>query len=56
MNGVQSAAVLGAGTVLVLLLPPCVFLHTEGWDYSTALYFNTATLTTVGFGDYVAGT
>ncbi|KAK7505483.1 hypothetical protein BaRGS_00003228 [Batillaria attramentaria] len=32
-----------------------VFTFTEDWDYVTAVYFSTITLTTVGFGDYVAG-
>ena len=46
---------LGLGTVLMLCAPSVLWMLTEGWDYATALYFNTITLTTVGFGDYIAG-
>jgi voltage-gated potassium channel Kch len=36
-------------------IPSVIFTKMEGWSYSTALYFTFVTMTTVGFGDYVAG-
>ncbi|KAL8619970.1 hypothetical protein ACOMHN_015252 [Nucella lapillus] len=51
----KSAVVLTVGTVLMLCAPSLLFSYTEGWDYLTALYYSTITLTTIGFGDYVAG-
>ncbi|OCT79564.1 hypothetical protein XELAEV_18026372mg [Xenopus laevis] len=30
-------------------------MRTEGWDYIEGLYFSFITITTIGFGDYVAG-
>lgn len=30
-------------------------MKTEGWDYIEGLYFSFITITTIGFGDYVAG-
>jgi len=43
------------GFTIFLLLPPVIFKIIEGWDYATGLYFSVVTLTTIGFGDYVAG-
>ncbi|XP_070822404.1 potassium channel subfamily K member 5-like [Chaetodon trifascialis] len=43
------------GLLVHLLLPPLVFMSLEGWSYLEGLYFSFITLTTVGFGDYVAG-
>ncbi|XP_033836421.1 potassium channel subfamily K member 5-like [Periophthalmus magnuspinnatus] len=43
------------GLILHLLMPPLVFMSMEGWTYLEGLYFSFITLTTVGFGDYVAG-
>ncbi|XP_076594130.1 potassium channel subfamily K member 5-like [Chaetodon auriga] len=43
------------GLLAHLLLPPLVFMSLEGWSYLEGLYFSFITLTTVGFGDYVAG-
>jgi len=37
------------------LLPAVLFKILEGWDYATSLYFSVVTLSTIGFGDYVAG-
>ncbi|XP_076442933.1 potassium channel subfamily K member 2-like [Babylonia areolata] len=52
---IKSAVVLSVGTVFMLCAPALVFTFTEDWDYLTSLYYSTVTLTTVGFGDYVAG-
>ncbi|XP_061772578.1 potassium channel subfamily K member 5-like [Nerophis ophidion] len=44
------------GLFVHLVFPPLVFRSVEGWSYLEGLYFSFITLTTVGFGDYVAGT
>lgn len=38
-----------------LLIPPFVFMSVEKWSYLEGIYYSFITLTTVGFGDYVAG-
>ncbi|XP_040021538.1 potassium channel subfamily K member 5 isoform X2 [Gasterosteus aculeatus] len=43
------------GLLVHLLIPPFVFMSMEGWSYVEGLYFSFITLTTVGFGDFVAG-
>ena len=43
------------GIVLFLLGPAGVFLAIEGWTYGEAVYYAFITLTTIGFGDFVAG-
>ncbi|XP_073527815.1 potassium channel subfamily K member 5 [Phyllobates terribilis] len=43
------------GVVVHLVIPPLIFMRTEGWDYIEGLYFSFITITTIGFGDYVAG-
>ncbi|CAJ0956129.1 unnamed protein product [Ranitomeya imitator] len=43
------------GAVVHLVIPPLIFMRTEGWDYIEGLYFSFITITTIGFGDYVAG-
>ncbi|XP_015675118.1 potassium channel subfamily K member 5 [Protobothrops mucrosquamatus] len=43
------------GILVHLVLPPLVFMVTEEWDYIEGLYFSFITITTIGFGDYVAG-
>ncbi|XP_076016747.1 potassium channel subfamily K member 5-like isoform X2 [Genypterus blacodes] len=43
------------GLLLHLVIPPFVFMSLEKWTYLEGLYFSCITLTTVGFGDYVAG-
>ncbi|XP_055987725.1 potassium channel subfamily K member 4 [Sorex fumeus] len=42
------------GCLLFVLAPTFVFCSMEGWTELEALYFVIVTLTTVGFGDYVA--
>ena len=45
-----------AGFIVFIVLPAVVFWHIEdGWTYLDSLYFSFVTLTTIGFGDYVAG-
>ncbi|XP_037550465.1 potassium channel subfamily K member 5a [Nematolebias whitei] len=43
------------GVLIHLVLPPFVFMSQEGWTYIEGLYFSFVTLTTIGFGDFVAG-
>uniref|UniRef100_A0A3Q2PHD2 Potassium channel, subfamily K, member 5b n=1 Tax=Fundulus heteroclitus TaxID=8078 RepID=A0A3Q2PHD2_FUNHE len=43
------------GLLVHLVMPPVVFMYVEGWSYLEGIYFSFITLTTVGFGDYVAG-
>ncbi|TNM95957.1 potassium channel subfamily K member 5a isoform X1 [Takifugu flavidus] len=43
------------GVLVHLVLPPFVFMSQEGWTYLEGFYFSFVTLTTIGFGDLVAG-
>ncbi|XP_017274172.2 potassium channel subfamily K member 2 [Kryptolebias marmoratus] len=43
------------GCLLFVALPTAIFKHIEGWSVLEALYFVVITLTTIGFGDFVAG-
>lgn len=45
-----------AGCIVFVTIPAVVFKHIEGWTTLEAIYFVVITLTTVGIGDYVAGT
>ncbi|XP_039712272.1 potassium channel subfamily K member 16 [Pteropus medius] len=47
---------LTLGTLVILVFPPMVFSHVEGWSFSEGFYFAFITLSTIGFGDYVIGT
>ncbi|XP_066302687.1 potassium channel subfamily K member 17-like [Branchiostoma lanceolatum] len=44
-----------SGVTIFWLLPSIVVSHVEGWSYSESLYFSFISLSTIGFGDYVAG-
>uniref|UniRef100_A0A673AVL8 Potassium channel subfamily K member 4 n=1 Tax=Sphaeramia orbicularis TaxID=375764 RepID=A0A673AVL8_9TELE len=44
------------GCLLFVAVPIFVFQEVEGWTLLESAYFVVITLTTVGFGDYVAGT
>ncbi|KAM8777759.1 potassium channel subfamily K member 16 [Rhynchonycteris naso] len=50
------ALFLTLGTLIVLVFPPMVFSHVEGWSLGEGFYFAFITLSTIGFGDYVVGT
>jgi potassium channel subfamily K protein 9 len=41
-------------SAIVATTGAAVFSHYEGWSYFHAIYFCFATLTTIGFGDFVA--
>ncbi|MBN3282278.1 KCNK5 protein, partial [Polyodon spathula] len=43
------------GVLVHLVMPPFVFMVTEGWSYIEGLYFSFVTISTIGFGDLVAG-
>uniref|UniRef100_A0A8D1SUG0 2P domain potassium channel Talk-1 n=1 Tax=Sus scrofa TaxID=9823 RepID=A0A8D1SUG0_PIG len=49
------ALFLALGTMLILIFPPMVFSHVEGWSFGEGFYFAFITLSTIGFGDYVVG-
>ncbi|RVE66372.1 hypothetical protein OJAV_G00106670 [Oryzias javanicus] len=42
------------GTVFFFVVPMVVFKLYEGWEYSQAIYYCFITLSTIGFGDFVA--
>uniref|UniRef100_A0A8C4QG56 Potassium two pore domain channel subfamily K member 10 n=1 Tax=Eptatretus burgeri TaxID=7764 RepID=A0A8C4QG56_EPTBU len=44
-----------AGCLFFVALPTVIFKYIEQWSTLEALYFVVITLTTIGFGDYVAG-
>ncbi|KAK2825894.1 hypothetical protein Q5P01_020108 [Channa striata] len=43
-----------SGTALFFIAPMIVFQLEEGWTYSQAIYYCFITLSTIGFGDFVA--
>ncbi|XP_070776913.1 potassium channel subfamily K member 17 [Enoplosus armatus] len=43
-----------SGTVLFFVVPMIVFQQHEGWTYAQAIYYCFITLSTIGFGDFVA--
>lgn len=43
------------GAALFFIVPMVVFQQHEGWTYSQAIYYCFITLSTIGFGDFVAG-
>uniref|UniRef100_A0A8D2Q731 Potassium channel subfamily K member 4 n=1 Tax=Varanus komodoensis TaxID=61221 RepID=A0A8D2Q731_VARKO len=43
------------GCLLFVSLPTIIFQRVEGWTLLESIYFVVITLTTIGFGDYVAG-
>uniref|UniRef100_H3A430 Potassium two pore domain channel subfamily K member 10 n=1 Tax=Latimeria chalumnae TaxID=7897 RepID=H3A430_LATCH len=44
-----------AGCLVFVTIPAVIFKYIEGWTGLEAIYFVVITLTTVGFGDFVAG-
>ncbi|KAI8505541.1 Ion channel [Branchiostoma belcheri] len=49
------AATFGVGLCLFYLLPAAVVSLAESWSYPESLYYMFISLSTIGFGDYVAG-
>ena len=52
---VDTVVIIFLGVTLFILVPAGIFLYVEDWSYITACYFAVVTLSTVGFGDYIAG-
>lgn len=46
---------LTPGFLVFIFLPAILFSHYEGWSYDQSVYYAFVTLTTIGFGDIVAG-
>lgn len=44
-----------AGCIVFVTIPAVIFKYIEGWTALESIYFVVVTLTTVGFGDFVAG-
>src|SRR6218665_39339 len=51
----RAVLIVAIGTVVFMVVPSLVFCHLQEWKFGTALYFSFITLSTIGFGDYVAG-
>ncbi|GJQ77499.1 hypothetical protein Trydic_g20890 [Trypoxylus dichotomus] len=51
----QIVLYLVPGIIFFIFLPAVIIMMFEGWDYVLAVYYAYITLTTIGFGDYVAG-
>lgn len=43
------------GLTFFIFLPATIISFFEGWEFDVAVYYAFVTLTTIGFGDYVAG-
>jgi ABC-type phosphate transport system permease subunit len=43
------------GFVIFLILPSLVFMYFESWSFVKSFYYSFVTLSTIGFGDLVAG-
>ncbi|XP_066253883.1 open rectifier potassium channel protein 1 isoform X2 [Euwallacea similis] len=44
------------GFTFFIFLPSTIMTVFEGWPYDVSVYYSFVSLTTIGFGDYVAGT
>lgn len=56
MAAVNAIAYLIPGIAVFILAPAAVFcVLEEDWSYLDSFYFAFITLTTIGFGDFVAG-
>ena len=52
---VASAVFLIPGLLLFIFIPAAIFAVIEQWSYLDAFFYSFVTLTTIGFGDVVAG-
>lgn len=51
-----SASLLLVVVIFFMIIPAAIYTRTETWNYRESVYFTVATLTTVGFGDFVPST
>ena len=51
----KTIIILLVGGLCFLLVPAAIFAYLQNWSYGTAIYYGIVTLTSIGFGDYVAG-
>ena len=51
----RAVIILGAGSCIFLLLPAAMFAANEKWTYGEGVYYAFVTLSTIGFGDFIAG-
>ena len=49
------ALLVGGGLLVMFIIPSSVFCSLEGWNIIDSVYYCLVTLSTIGFGDYVAG-
>jgi hypothetical protein len=54
-RALNTLCVLMAGLLIMFLMPAILFHVIEGWSFGTACYYCFITLSTIGFGDNVAG-
>ncbi|ELT94323.1 hypothetical protein CAPTEDRAFT_228986 [Capitella teleta] len=52
---INTSTQITVGLAIFILAPAFAFTFFEPWTYSTSLYYCFITLSTIGFGDYVAG-
>ncbi|CAN8215460.1 unnamed protein product [Coccothraustes coccothraustes] len=52
---ISTIAFILAGCIVFVTIPAFIFKHIEGWTALESIYFVVVTLTTIGFGDFVAG-
>ena len=48
------ALIAAGGIFLFLIIPALIFMAIEGWTYRESIYYAFITLSTIGFGDFVA--
>ena len=44
------------GLMIFLIFPAVLFMLVENWTFGESFYFAFISLTTIGYGEYVAGT
>lgn len=52
---IKSCVVTLSGFGILIFIPSAIFHAVEGWTFLECVYYCIVTLTTVGFGDFVAG-